>query len=259
MVAALPEIVAGLAARWSLTLGPPFEPGGQCSWVAPAGRGLVLKVGWTHDEARDEAAGLRAWNGRGAVRVVAEHHDAGTTALLLERAEPGTLLLTLPGPERDVVLTGLLRRLWIEPPAGIRPLRQMCDARATSAAPRLARLDPGLAREGPALLRTLPRDDAPVTLLATDLHSGNVLAARREPWLMIDPKPYAGDPAYDVTQYLLDDADRLTADPRGFARHIATLAGLDTGRVAAWLFARCVVEAGERPYDTAAVARALRT
>jgi streptomycin 6-kinase len=55
----LPEIVVALADRWSLTVGAPFEPGGEVSWVAPvrdaAGRELVLKVGWTHDEGRHEA------------------------------------------------------------------------------------------------------------------------------------------------------------------------------------------------------------
>ena len=32
--------------------------------------------------------------------------------MLLERCEPGTLLRELPEPEQDVVLAGLLRRLW---------------------------------------------------------------------------------------------------------------------------------------------------
>ncbi len=188
-LAALPDTVAALAARWSLTLGPPFEPGGECAWVAPAGADLVLKVGRVHDEARDEAAGLRAWDGRGAVRVLADHRDGETSALLLERAHPGTPLTRLPGPERDVVLTGLLRRLWIDPPAGhpFRPLSGMCDAWAASA--RLAHLDAGLVRDGLALFRALPRDDTAPALLATDLHAENVLAARREPWLAIDPKP----------------------------------------------------------------------
>ena len=31
-----------------------------------------------------------------------------------------------------------------------------------------------------------------------DLHFENVLAAEREPWLAIDPKPLLGDPAFDV-------------------------------------------------------------
>lgn len=133
----------------------------------------------------------------------------------------------------------------------------MCDARAAAAEPRLAHLDPGLRRDGLALLRGLPRDDVAPVLLATDLHTGNVLAAAREPWLVIDPKPYVGDPAYDVLQYLLDDPERLTADPRRFARRVADLAGVDADRVTTWLFARCVVEAGSWPH-AAAVAAALR-
>jgi streptomycin 6-kinase len=55
-------------------------------------------------------------------------------------------------------------------------------------------LDPGLAREGIRLFRTLPATAARHVLLCTDLHAGNVLAADREPWLLIDLKPYLGDP-----------------------------------------------------------------
>jgi streptomycin 6-kinase len=64
----VPEIVGELADRWSLRLGDPYEPGGSCSWVAPAQTAarsdLVLKVGWRHDEAESEADGLRTWQGR---------------------------------------------------------------------------------------------------------------------------------------------------------------------------------------------------
>jgi streptomycin 6-kinase len=62
-VARLPGIVAALADRWDLSVGAPFQPGGQTAWVAPArdatGRDLVLKAGWTSDESRHEASGLR--------------------------------------------------------------------------------------------------------------------------------------------------------------------------------------------------------
>jgi streptomycin 6-kinase len=47
-LAALPDRVEELTARWGLDLDDPFEPGGNCSWVAPAidrdGRDVVLKV-----------------------------------------------------------------------------------------------------------------------------------------------------------------------------------------------------------------------
>ena len=50
-------------------------------------------------------------------------------------------------------------------------------------------------------------------LLATDLHAANVLRAEREPWLVIDPKPFIGDPAFDATQHLFNCRARLHADP----------------------------------------------
>jgi streptomycin 6-kinase len=79
-------------------------------------------------------------------------------------------------------------------------------------------------------------------LLCTDLHHDNVLAAAREPWLAIDPKPYVGDPAYDTLQHMLNFPGRLAADPAGLARRMAGLLDLDADRVRLWLFARCVQE-----------------
>jgi streptomycin 6-kinase len=252
-LARLPDVVAASAERWSLRVGAPFQPGGRVSWVAPAqdadGRDLVLKVGWTHDEGRDEAAGLRVWAGRGAVQVLDVHVDGPTTALLLERCVPGTTLtIARSEPEQDEVVAALLRRLWREPPDGhpFRPLGQMCDWWADEFEADLAEepgaLDPGLARAGMELFRGLPREDVPPRMLVTDLHAENVLSAQREPWLVIDPKPYVGDPAYDVLQHMLNCRDRLSAEPRAFARRMAGLAGLDTGRVEQWLFARVVRE-----------------
>jgi streptomycin 6-kinase len=131
---ALPQVAADLADRWSLRVGRPFQPGGNASWVAPArdaaGRRLVLKAGWRHEEAEHEAAGLRAWNGRGAVRVFRSLLAGDTSALLLEVCEPGTPLeRALPPREQDAVVAGLLRPLWTGPPAGhpFRPLAGMCE------------------------------------------------------------------------------------------------------------------------------------
>ena len=88
------------------------------------------------------------------------------------------------------------------------PASDMCDYWATryeqrSAAERSGLAAP-LAKEGIRLLRELPRSGGGALLLHTDLHAGNVLAAEREPWLVIDPKPYVGDPAYDVTQHIFN-------------------------------------------------------
>jgi streptomycin 6-kinase len=257
-VAMLPTIVADLKRRWSLTLGEAFQPGGQASWVAPAtdphGRDFVLKVGWHHTEAAHEAAGLRAWNGRGAVIVHAAWRGEWTNALLLERCRPGVPLSRKASePEQDIVISGLLRRLW-RPPAvdhPFRPLTQMCATWADEFTGKREQLPPGvdsgLVQAGMQLFGDLPRNSSDNVLLCTDLHADNVLAAEREPWLMIDPKPYVGDRTYDVLQHMLNCPDRLFRDPRRLCQRMADLLDLDPNRLERWLFARCVQESVDDP------------
>jgi streptomycin 6-kinase len=243
-LAGLPGTVRELAKRWSLGVGEPFQPGGSTAWVAPVvdavGTELVLKVVCRHTEAAHEADGLREWDGNGAVRLYAVQEFDDTVALLLERCVPGTTLTCRPEPEQDMVNAGLLPRLWREPAPGHRFRPQvMCDEWAAEfeqkAASGRAPLDPGLAREGIKLFRTLPATAARQVLLSTDLHAGNVLAAEREPWLLIDPKPYVGDPTYDVLQHILNCDDRLRADPPALARRMADLLDLEVDRVLLWL------------------------
>jgi streptomycin 6-kinase len=266
-LATLPATIEQLEARWSIAVEEPFQPGGQTAWVAPVRGGaadLVIKVLWRHPEAEHEADGLLAWDGNGAVALYAACEvSAETTALLLERCRPGTALRALPEAEQDPVVAGLLRRLWIEPPAGhrFRPLQDMCEAWAGEFEHKRleqgsAGLDDGLVREAMALFRELPAGAERDVLLCTDLHAGNVLAAERERWLVIDAKPYVGDPAYDALQHMLNCDARLHADPRGLALRMAELLGLDAERVVLWLFARCVQESADWP-QLADVARRL--
>jgi streptomycin 6-kinase len=102
--------------------------------------------------------------------------------------------------------------------------------------------DAGVVREGLDLFKELTRSAPADVLLATDLHAGNVLRTRREPWLVIDPKPFVGDPAYDATQHLLNCDDRMRADPDGTIRRVADLLGVDPERVRLWTFARAAAE-----------------
>ena len=268
-LATLPATVARLCDEWSLTAGAPFSPGGQTAWVAPvrdaAGADLVLKVAWRHPEALDEAEGLRVWAGRGAVQLHAcTECDEDTMALLLERCRPGTPLAVLPEPEEDEVVASLLRRLWDAPTAGhdfrsLEVMAQMWTAefeQQLAAGPLL--VDPGLAREGAAMFRMLAGSADRQVLLVTDLHAANVLAGQREPWSVIDPKPYVGDPTYDALQHLLNCEERLHADPTGMTMRMADLLELDVARLRWWLFARCVLEAPGWP-GLADIARRLRT
>lgn len=225
-LADLQDRVTDLARRWGLHLSEPFQPGGSGSWVAPArdaaGRNAVLKVAWTHTEARDEAEGLTAFAGVGAVEVYAFEHDGPTTALLLERCRPGQELRTRVEDEQHEVVADLLNELRRVPiPAGhqFRPLSVMCDEWAEQPAARhgdqSVLLDPCLVSAGLHLFRTLPRTASEAVLLCTDSHTGNVLSGTRRRWLLIDHKPYIGGPHYDVLQHLLNCPDSLKRDPHG--------------------------------------------
>jgi streptomycin 6-kinase len=116
-----------------------------------------------------------------------------------------------------------------------------------------------LVREGLNLFKELPRTAVEEVLLATDLHAGNVLRSKREPWLVIDPKPFIGDPAYDATQHLFNCNARLRSDPDGTIRRIADLLGVDHERVRLWTFARAAAEPRDdwKNNESMALARAI--
>ena len=244
----LPDTIRGLEGRWSLTLGTPFDTEDvSCAWVALArladGSSAVLKVPMPHMEAKHELEGLRFWNGDPTVRVLLA--DDHTGAMLLERCEPGTPLRVLPEFDQDVVITGLLRRLWRSPPAPhpFRPLSALTKFWSDETWADVERWpDTGLVREGLRLFEELPYTASVEVLLATDLHAGNVLRAAREPWLAIDPKPFVGDPAFDATQHLFNCDARLSANPDWLIRRVAHLLAVDPERLRLWTFARAAAE-----------------
>jgi streptomycin 6-kinase len=245
-IAALPATIADLQRRWQLVLERPFSES-RCAWVAPAvcadGAAAVLKIAMPHMEGEQEIEGLRFWNGTPTVRVLASDDRVG--AMLLERCEPGTSLRTVAAGTQDVVIAGLLRRLWQSPGPShrFRPLSTMVEYWSDETLTQRARwTDDALVREGLRIFRAMARPAETDVVLATDLHAGNVLRAQREPWLVIDPKPFVGDPAYDTTQHLLNCRDRLGADPFALIQRISELAGVNGTRVRRWLFARAAAE-----------------
>ena len=239
----LPRAITDLKQRWSLTLSLPFEEEASCSWVAPCvrrdGTPAVLKVGLPHMEAENEIDGLLFWDGDPTVLVL--EADLELNAMLLERCEPGTTLRGQPEDEQDQVIASLLKRLWRGLPEThpFRALSEMIAAWTKETLEKVDRLpDVGLAMEGLHIFEALLNDAPCDVLLATDLHAGNVLQAQREPWLVIDPKPFYGDPAYDATQHLLNCKERLRSKPITTISRFADLLDVDPERVRLWTFAR---------------------
>ncbi len=246
-LAKLPDSITELAQRWQLTLGLPYEEEASCSWVAPCvrddGTAAVCKLGLPHMEAEHEIDGLLFWAGDPTVFVLEQ--DVELNAMLLEACQPGTPLRALAEPEQDQIIANLLRRLWRRPPAEhpFHPLSEMTQHWSEESVKKSHLwLDQGLVEEALQIFRDLPLSAPEEVLLATDLHAGNVLRAQREPWLVIDPKPFYGDPAYDATQHLLNCLPRLRADPIATIRRFSDLLGVDCERVRLWVFARLLIE-----------------
>ncbi|NYI07827.1 aminoglycoside phosphotransferase family protein [Allostreptomyces psammosilenae] len=277
-LARLPALVDDLRERWSLRLGAPFQ-GGSCSWVAPArlpdGEPAVLKVSWPHREAVGEAEALRLWDGRGAIRVY--RHDPADYALLLERCEPGDTLGDsdhIDASRRLLLGAEVLAELWRAAPPHGTGLERLGDVTAEWAdlvEERMERLrpgfDPGLVAHGARLLRELPGSAGREVVLHGDFNPGNVLAARRRPWLAIDAKPMIGDPGYDPWPLLEQVDDPFAhADPRRVLTErfalLAPVLGEEARRLQAWAAARRVesalwaAEHGESAFAEESMAKA---
>jgi streptomycin 6-kinase len=255
----LPALVRQLQEHWSLRLGTPFH-GGSCAWVAPVrlpdGGPAVLKVTWPHREAAGEADALELWDGNAAVRLY--RRDRERHALLLERLDPGTELRSadgIPAEQRLVLAAAVLWELWSAPVPGRTTLERVGDVAAEWAdgvEERMRRLrpgfDPGLVAHGARLLRELPTTSRREVVLHGDFNPGNVLAARRRPWLAIHAKPMIGDPAYDPWP-LIGQVDDPFAHPephRVLAERgtvLADVLGEDADRLFAWSVARYVESA----------------
>ena len=207
-----------------------------------------MKFGWPHPEAAHEHLALRAWAGRGAVHLW--RADPRRSVLLLERARAEQDLHSLPVLEACAVVAGLYRVLHRPALPQLRRLSGLC----ASWSERLDKLDSArlvprrFARQAAGLARDFAADPATDgTLIHTDLHYANVLAADRSAWLAIDPKPLSGDPAYEVapllwnrwTEVLAAPAPRTAILDRFYA--VVDGAGLDEDRTRAWVIVRELV------------------
>jgi streptomycin 6-kinase len=245
------EFLAGLPARterflqeWRLRpTGPVMH--GTTALVVPVeradGTAAALKLLLPHEESAGEPLALRAWDGRGCVRLL--EHDPGTGTLLLERLDERRPLSGLAerDPRQAVRVVGeLLARLTAVPaPAGVRGLGPVAAGLLERAPRALAGIPDararGLVADCAAALAEVAGEPGD-RLLHWDLHYDNVLAGGREPWLAIDPKPLAGDPGFELLPAIRNN---FAADQVRWRFDLLTEAlGLDRQRARAWTLGR---------------------
>jgi streptomycin 6-kinase len=244
-LAALPDLLSDLVRAWDLDLGAPFGKS-HVSYVAPAIRGTeraVLKVQWPHEESGYEADALRTWDGDGAVRLLAE--DENRHALLLEHCHPGSALGDAKSVDPIAVIVDLLPRLW--KPAGP-PFKSLSmEAEEWSAtlysdwqaAGKLC--DRGLIDAAAEFIEQLATSSREDVLVHQDLHGDNIIAAERQPWLAIDPKPLLAEREFSLAPIVrsFEFGHSRSAVIQRLDRLSLGL-GLDRERVRGWTIAQTV-------------------
>ena len=253
---ALPGLIEAVAARWSLTVEPPFD-NLSYNYVAPAvhadGTPCVLKLGVPRDELVTEIEALRLFGGRGAVALL--EADAERGAMLLERLTPGAPLSRLEDDdEATAVAAEVMRQVWRPPPPahsfphvadwlrGFGRLRRHFDGGTGP-------LEPRLVEQAESLAADLLASTGTEVVLHGDLHHDNILSAERQPWLVIDPKGIVGDPVYEVGALLRNPIPQLYSRPdpvRLTRRRVDLLAdrlGFDRQRIVGWALAQAVLSA----------------
>jgi streptomycin 6-kinase len=245
----LPRTTADLVEEWGLTYdGVPRH--GHCSLVVPVRTSqrqpAVVKVSLPDEEHEHEHLALQRWHGNGTVLLL--RADPRRFALLLERLHPQDLG-ELWDVEACTTVAGFYSRLHVPAPPQLRPLTDPLQ-RWTDGLAALAKDAPvprRLVEQAVALGRALLTDEATTgTMIHRDLHYGNVLAADREPWLVIDPKPISGDPHYEVAPLLWSrwaevvGSGRVRDAVRDRFHAVVDAAPLDEDRARDWVVARAL-------------------
>ncbi|MBI3732007.1 MAG: phosphotransferase [Chloroflexi bacterium] len=260
----LPALLAECERRWSLTIGPPF-PKLSYNYVAPAmradGSEVVLKAGVPNPELLTEMEALRLYDGRGIVRLLEADRERGV--MLLERLSPGMPLSSLADSElhaakadeqATAIAAGVMRRLWrpLPPQHPFPTVEKWAEGLTRLRAHFGGGTGPfptRLVEAAETLFCELIASMAEPVLLHGDLHHDNILSAGREPWLALDPKGLAGEPAYEVGAFLRNPMPQILNWPqpeRLLARRVDQLAEeLNLGRVrlAGWGLAQAVLSA----------------
>ncbi|NUO57435.1 MAG: hydroxyurea phosphotransferase [Hamadaea sp.] len=269
-VADAPQVVADHLDKWGLTVDGPVM-NGVVALVVPvrtADGPAVLKLQIDDPDHPGEAAALRTWDGDGAVRLLREDPAAGT--LLLERLDSGHDLVGVRDDVQAVQITAqlLVRLNAYKSPEGVRSLREIAAGMvefAPEAARRLVNPDDRrLLLEWAGAVREVAGECGD-QLLHWDLHFENVLAADREEWLAIDPKPLSGDPAFELLPALHNRWPEVLAadDPHRAVRRrfdaMVEVMGLDRQRAVHWTLGRTLqnslwtIEDGEHALEASQI------
>ncbi len=208
----LPRAINEICGKWSLeieTVFPNLSFNFVAACVTRSGEKCVLKIGVPEKDSSlvYEKRALQAFNGRGAVRLFKS--DAKLGALLIERAVEGKTLHEVCGEDYGQaveIAADVMKKLPRDPP----DKRKFINLETwTAELKRAAAINFEAEKVARArkFFAELAKPSEKKMLLHGDIHFDNILSARREPFLLIDPKGIVGEIGYEIAVFLNDLAD----------------------------------------------------
>ena len=238
--------IALLPQQWRVAVEHVEETDGSVLLFGTRGRQpVVIKIVREAREEWNSGSVLMAFGGRGVVRVL----DVDDGAVLLERVQPGTSLVTIVDGGDDDRATAVLADVI----ARMKPamLTDVPTAREWGVAfdhteTRDAGVSVDVVERAQQVYGTLCDSQQSPRLLHGDLHHENVLLDAERGWLAIDPKGLAAELEFEVGAALRNPLQRpdVFTNPETIARRVHRFARdlrLDESRVLAWAFAQSVL------------------
>jgi streptomycin 6-kinase len=255
----LPDLLCGAAHRWELTILEPFLLSFNyvCAVTRADGTPAVLKIGIPNPELNSEINTLHYYGGQGACKLLDSDPEKGS--LLLERLQPGTMLVTIDDDDKATEIAAeVLKAIHRSVPEknGFLSLQKWFD--------ELKLLRPHFGgRTGPfqektvdiveRLIIELFAEEQPQALLHGDFHHFNILLSEHG-WMVIDPKGVVGPAEYEVGPLLMNPWNEMPDKKAAIQRTqrrisiLSEIVGFDRQKVWAWAVCHSLLSAW---WDTA--------
>lgn len=204
---------------------------------------IILKIGMNSKALTKEASCLKAFSKHAVTEVIADDNNM----IIMQRAVPGSTLKD-HFPDNDIDTTKILCE-------SIKELHKASIPEShnfLSLSELFKTLDQKLAIPDEILSKAKHlRDDllkstTKEVLLHGDLHHDNILQ-NGDSWLVIDPKGFIGDPAFEPAAYLCNPIPELLQEnqPREIIENRINICSdeleIDSRRIADWLYAKSVL------------------
>jgi streptomycin 6-kinase len=251
-IAVLPNLIKKTESRFKIKIGAHL-PRLSYHYVALAkhanGEAIIVKFGSPTRDWQEEIHTLEFMQGAGVVKIIASEPE--NRVALLEKLCPGEMLSNLDDDRAATQIAAtLMQKIW-------RPITPMHSFPTTSQ--WFARLEQpidlpqnfpyGFIDKAKHIAADLHQEKRPLVLLHGDLHHFNILSAKREPWLAIDPKGVVGEREYEIGAFLrnpIPDIVTTMNTKKILANRVdyfAELLNFDKSRISAWGFAQAVLAA----------------